>query len=73
MNPFYKRLFTFGELVQYFGRMNHVNYEDYFEIEHPGHPVFIHGDRVKPRLNFTKPCPRKERARIMGIFNECFG
>lgn len=73
MNPFYKRLLTFGELIQYLSRVNQVNYEDYFEIEHPGHPVFRHGASVKPRLSFVKRCPKKDRSRIIDMFNECFG
>lgn len=73
MNPFYKRLLMFGELVQYLSRVNETNYEEYFEIEHPGHPVFRHKARVKPRLSFTKPCSKQDRIQIIHLFNECFG
>ena len=40
MNPFYRRLITFGQMVQHLSRANKTNYKDCFEIEHPGFAAF---------------------------------
>jgi hypothetical protein len=72
MSPFYRRLVTFGQLVQQLSRINQTNYKDYFEIEHPGFPVFESKTRIKPRLSFKKPCPKADRNQIKDLFNKCF-
>jgi hypothetical protein len=72
MSPFYRRLVTFGQLVQQLSRINQTNYKDYFEIEHPGFPVYENKSLIKPRLSFKKPCPKKDRHQITDLFNKCF-
>ncbi len=72
MNPFYRRLITFGQLVQHLSRVNKTNYKDCFEIEHPGFVAFSRPKKIKPHLKFIKPCPKEEEKQIIDLFNKCF-
>ena len=72
MNPFYRRLVTFGQLIQHLGHLNQTNYNQFFEVEHPGHLAFSNPKAVKPKLHFTKPCPKEQRSQIKEMFDLCF-
>lgn len=72
MNPFYRRLVTFGQLVQQLGRINNTNYKDCIEIEHPGFVAFTKPKKIRPNLKFVKPCPKEAENQIIDLFNKCF-
>ena len=72
MNPFYRRLITFGQLVQHLSLVNKTNYKDCFEIEHPGFVAFTKPKKIRPALKFVNPCPNEDKNRIIDLFNKCF-
>ncbi|QQL50360.1 hypothetical protein [Mucilaginibacter ginkgonis] len=72
MNPFYRRLLTFGQLVQQMSKLNRTNYNDFFEVEHPGYQAYSKPKVVKPKLHFVNRCPKAKRAEIKQLFNLCF-
>lgn len=72
MNPFYRRLLTFGQLLQHLSQINKTDYQAFIEVEHPAHPVFRDKAQVKPRLLFVKRCSKRDRHQIIDLFEKCF-